>query len=97
LTIATKLKFLPLILALLATSAAAQDAPNPETPPTPTETKAAPAAPVGPPKFVLELDQNDLATLNKCVGELLFKEGQPFVTKMNAQMAPQIAKQAKPQ
>jgi hypothetical protein len=77
--------------------AKAQDAPNPETQPAPTETKAAPAPPVGPPKFILEFDQNDIATMNKCVGELLFKEAMPLVTKINSQMAPQIAKQAKPQ
>ena len=43
-----------------------------------------------PPEFVLKFDQNDIATLNQCVGELPFKIAQPFVTKMNVQMAPQL-------
>jgi hypothetical protein len=77
-------------LALLAsTSAIAQEAPKPTEP---TEAKAAPAA---PPKFVLEFDSADINVLNQCVGDMAFKVAQPFVAKINAQMAPQLAKMPK--
>jgi hypothetical protein len=75
-------------LLFVATTASAQDAPKPEAPPAPTETKAAPA----PPKFKIELEQGDIATLNQCIGELPYKVAQPFVTKLNIQINPQVPK-----
>jgi hypothetical protein len=76
---------------LFLDTARAQDASKPEAP---TEIKSAPAA---PPKFVLEFDSSDINVLNQCVGDMAFKVAQPFVAKINAQIAPQVAKQAKPQ
>ena len=67
--------------------ARAEDAKPSDLAPTATQTANVPAA---PPEFVLKFDQNDIATLNQCVGELPFKIAQPFVTKMNVQMAPQL-------
>lgn len=75
--------FAVVLPAMFLDFAKAQDMPKPETP-----------APAAPTKFVLEFDQNDITTLNMCVGELPYKQAQPFVTKMNAQMAPQLKPKA---
>jgi hypothetical protein len=83
------MKYLTLLAILFCVPAFAEDAPKPEAS---TETKAAPAA---PPKFVLEFDSNDINVLNQCVGDMAFKVAQPFVAKINTQMAPQLAKMPK--
>lgn len=76
---------------LFLDTARAQDAPK-ASDPAPTVVQTANVPPSAPPKFVLEFDSTDINVLNQCVGDMAFKVAQPFVAKINAQMAPQLAK-----
>ncbi len=79
------MKYIALLALLMSTTAYAEDAPPPPAP-VPTETKVAPAPP--PSKFILEMDQSDLATLNLCIGELQYKIANPFVLKLQRNLKP---------
>ncbi len=87
------MKKLALLAILFSTAAYADDPPTPA----PTPTPAAPSAPAphpAPPPVqptswnVDGLDQQDLATINQCIGELKYKDAAPFVAKFNAKLKP---------
>jgi len=89
-------KKLVIIAALLATVsfAHAQDAAKP--PETPTDAPNQAQAPVvdpkptvAPTKFYLELDQNDINALNAVIQELPKRIADPFILKINGQLAVQ--------
>lgn len=78
------MKKLAFAIALLASGPAfAQDAPKPETP-----VEAPKAPPAAPTHWTLDLDQNDITTINQCVGELPYKIAQPFVLKVQSHLKP---------
>lgn len=80
------MKKFALILTLLASPAFAEEA-APVQPVAPVPA-ATPAPAPGPALWSLELDQQDIQTLNACVMELPKRTADPFIARLNGKLKP---------